>query len=168
MSLKIAIAKILYKFIGFREDPHELFRESGVDPDDHILEIGSTIGFHTFPLAEIADNGKVYAVDISEEAIEHLKKKREKKGSDNIVPICGDAADLKLKNKELDKIVCFDTLHDIEDPKKALNNWLKHLKSGGLFLYRDPEISSDKISEYSNQELSKSDELLDVKVFKKE
>ena len=139
-----------------------------MDLDDDILEIGCAIGFHTFPLADLAEDGEAYTVDISEDAIDYIKKKRREKDYQNITPICEDARELDLQNKEFDKIVCFDTLHDLDAPKKALNRWLKRLKNGGLFLYRDPEIDPDTILDSSTKKLSKIDEIEGVTVFEKE
>jgi len=90
-----------------------------VDSDDNILEIGYAIGFHTFQLADLAKDGEIYAVDISEDAVDYLKKKRGKDDR-NITPICKDARHVDLQNKEFDKIVCFDTLHDLYAPKKSI------------------------------------------------
>jgi len=38
MSPKAQRAKLLYWFIGFKEDPHELFNKVGVNSNNDILE----------------------------------------------------------------------------------------------------------------------------------
>ncbi|MEF8836102.1 MAG: class I SAM-dependent methyltransferase [Candidatus Thermoplasmatota archaeon] len=167
MSPKLLLARLAYWLLSFKENPHEVFNRIGVEKEDHILEIGCAIGFHTFPLADLAEEGHIYAVDISEEFIDFLEKKRKKKGYENITPICEDAEKIGLKNEKLDKVVCFRTIHDMQNPEKALENWLSHLRSGSLLLYRDPEISIDSIIEYSEEELVEVDEIEDVHLFRK-
>ncbi len=167
MSAKVLLARIIYWFAGLKEDPHELFSRIGVEKDDEILEMGCAIGFHTFPLADLAEDGKVYAVDISEEFIDYMERKSKNEGYENIVPLCEDAEEIGLENEDLDKIVCFDTLHELEDPGNGLRDMLDHLRSNGLFLYRDPEISVEKILEYSERDLVYVEEIKRTHVFKK-
>ncbi len=168
MSAKVLLARIIYWFAGLKEDPHELFSRIGVEKDDEILDIGCAIGFHTFHLADLAEDGKVYAVDISEEFIDYMEKKSKDGCYENIVPLCEDAEEIGLEYKDLDKIVCFDTLHELEDPENGLREMLDHLRSNGLFLYRDPEISAETVLEYSEGKLVELFETKSVHVFKKE
>lgn len=117
MSLKLHIARFLYWLKRRQEDPVELFKEVGIKRDDVILEIGCATGFYTEALSEIVKDGKVYAVDISEEFISYLKKKDRK--NDNVTPICESADSVELKENSLDKIICFNTLHEIPDISTA-------------------------------------------------
>lgn len=167
MSAKVLLARILYWFTGLKEDPYELFSRIGVEEDDDILELGCAIGFHTFALADLAEDGKIYAVDISEEFITYIERKSKNEGYRNIVPICEDAEEIGLENKDLDKTVCFDTLHHLDDPEKGLREILDHLEPSGLFLYRDPELSAETVLEYSEGKLVELFETKKVHVFKK-
>jgi len=163
MSVKLSIARFLYWLKRRHEDPIELFKELGIERDDLILEIGCATGFYTEALSDIAQDGKVYAVDISEEFIKYLKKKDRK--NDNVAPICDSADDVVLKENSIDKIVCFNTLHEIPDIQRGFDIWLSALKDGGEFIYRDPEIGPEKIPELSKGRLSKVREEGDITIF---
>lgn len=163
MSLKLHIARFLYWLKRRQEDPVELFKEVGIKSDDVILEIGCATGFYTEALSEIVKDGKVYAVDISEEFISYLKKKDRK--NDNVTPICESADSVELKENSLDKIICFNTLHEIPDMQRGFDMWLSALKKDGEFIYRDPEIDSDKIPELSKGRLTKVREEGDITIF---
>jgi SAM-dependent methyltransferase len=151
MSIRLLIVRLVYWFKGLLEDPEELFNSLGVAENDTILEIGCAIGYHTFPLAEIAVNGRVYAVDIWEEGLEHIRRKMGAKR--NIELLCRSAETVEFAPALLDKVVCFDTLHDLTNPEQAVNRWTESLKEGGELLFRDPEISPERISTFSGGQL---------------
>ncbi len=123
------------------EDPKELFKELNVENSDKILEIGCAIGYHTFPLAKIASAGKIYAVDIWEKGLTHLRNKIRNDKYKNIETICCSAETIQFPLSSLDKIFCFDTLHCVPNFEHVLEKWVGFLKEGGKFFYRDPKIS---------------------------
>ncbi len=161
MSLKLMVMRTMYGMKGFSEDPLELFVVLGVEHSDRILEIGCAIGYHTVPLARIAFKGQVYAVDIWEEGLSYLKRKN----LSNVEIICGSGESIDMPPSSLDKIVCFDTLHEVSDPAKAIETWTQFLKKGGNFFYRDPEISPESIHVFSKDNLHYVDTIKGVSVF---
>ena len=151
MSLKLTIALILYRLKGLFEDPVELFKKLGVESGDRILEIGCAIGYHTLPLAEIASEGQVFAIDIWEEGLRHLEGKI--RPGQNIETICCSAEAIDLPASSLDKVVCFDTLHDVTNFEHAIEKWVEFLKKGGWLYYRDPMMPPEKIQTLSRGKL---------------
>ncbi|MEA3439320.1 MAG: class I SAM-dependent methyltransferase [Chloroflexota bacterium] len=149
--MKLLIVRLLYWLKGLFEDPNELLKALGVEEGDRVLEIGCAIGYHTMPLAAIASNGKVYAIEIWEEGLAHLKRTVE--SAKNIDVICQSAEAVDLINSSLDKIVCLDTLHDIPDREMAVKRWMAYLKEGGRLLYRDSVIPAEKIPACSEGKL---------------
>jgi ubiquinone/menaquinone biosynthesis C-methylase UbiE len=147
MSIKLCIVRFLYWYKGLFEDPADLFTALGVEEIDKILEIGCAIGYHTIPLSQIARRGKVYAVDIWEEGLAYLESRIEPDQDIEIVRCSADI--LEFPPSSLDKVICFDTLHDIPEPGNALDVWAGFLKQGGEFLYRDPSISPEKVQAYT-------------------
>lgn len=115
--------------------------------DDKILEVGCAIGYHTIPLSQIVRRGKVYAVDIWEEGLADLESRIEPNQNIEIIRCSADI--LELPQSSLDKVICFDTLHDIPEPGNALKVWAGFLKQGGEFFYRDPSISPERIQTYT-------------------
>jgi len=116
MYLKLIVARILYGFKGLFENPLDMFKILGVNPKEEILEIGCAIGYHALALAEVACEGKVYAVDIWKEGLSYLKSKI--KPAQNIEVICCSAEVIELPASSLDKVFCFDTLHEIPYPEQ--------------------------------------------------
>ncbi len=162
MSIKVKVANLMYWFKGLHEDPVELFKNLNIKSSDAILEIGCATGFYTEALSQVADNGKIYAVDISKDFISYVKKNSD----DNVETICRSAEKINFADKSVDKIVCFNTLHELPDAEEALKVWSMILKKDGRFLYRDPEISAKDILEMSEGELKEVDEVENVHIFK--
>jgi ubiquinone/menaquinone biosynthesis C-methylase UbiE len=163
MSLKLLLIRALYAIKGLFEDPIDLFEALAVQEHDQILEIGCAIGYHTIPLARLASHGKVYAVDIWEEGLAWLKRKT--RSEHNIEIILSSAEVICLPPASLDKILCFDTFHEIPDREKALQRWLTFLKKGGAFFYRDPIIPANEILSLSARRLIQSQKLKDIQLF---
>lgn len=164
MSLKLMVMRTLYGLKGYFENPLELFKALGVKNNDRILEIGCAIGYHTNPLARIASKGKVYAVDIWEEGLSYIKRMN----LSNVEIICASGESVDMPPSSLDKIVCFDTLHEVPDPARTIEIWTQFLKKGGNLLYRDPEISHESIHVFSKDNLHYVDTLEGVSVFVRE
>ena len=161
--MKLFVVRVLYWFKSLFEDPMGLFRALGVESGDIVLEIGCAIGYHTLPLARIASPGQVYAVDIWEEGLAYLKHKT---GPDERIEIiCGGAETVELPPSSLDKVVCFDTLHDVPDFARAVVKWAGFLREGGKLLYLDPTIPADKIPMLSGGKLHPNGTIEGVHVF---
>jgi len=147
MSGRFLLARLLYWLKGLSEDPVELFTVLGVESSDRVLEIGCAIGYHTLALAQIASQGKVYAVDVWEEGLAYLRARADPGW--NVETICCSAEAVGLPAASLDKVVCFNTLHHVPDPERAVERWVESLKQGGQVLYRDLEISPERIQAFS-------------------
>lgn len=163
MSLKLSLVRLAYWCKSWTERPVELFKALDVRPGDDILEVGCAAGYHTFSLAEVAFKGKIYAVDVWEEGIALIKSRM--RPEQNIKVICGGAETIELAPSSLDKIVCFDTLHDVSDLERSVERWAGFLKDGGKFLYRDPVIGPDKIRLSSKGMLQETEMIKGVHVF---
>jgi SAM-dependent methyltransferase len=161
--IKLLLARVIYWLKGLSESPAELFKALGVEKTDQILEIGCAIGYHTLPLARIASEGQVYAVDVWEEALAHLDRRA---GSlDNVEVICRSGDAVEFPPGSLDKVVCFDTLHELDDPEQALRRWVGFLRPGGKLLYRDPIVPAARIGALSGGRLRGLEATYGVDVF---
>jgi ubiquinone/menaquinone biosynthesis C-methylase UbiE len=163
MSLRLLLVRALYRLRMLREDPVELFRELGVECDDQILEIGCAIGYHTLALAELAREGKIYAVDIWAEGLRFLQSRI--KPGQAMELICRSAEEIVLPWGSLDKIFCFDTLHDLPHPEKAVQRWVDFLKEDGRFYFKDPEISPEQVERLSSNRLRRVGSIEGITIF---
>lgn len=161
--MKLIAARILYWLRGLFEDPVALFKALGVESTDRILEIGCAIGYHTLPLAEIASEGKIVADDVWQEGLVYLQ---EQVGSDDRVEVICESAELiELPPASLDKVICFDTLHEVPDLEHTVTRWADFLREGGKLLYRDPEITPERVLALSNGKLRRVGTVRGVYVF---
>lgn len=166
VSAKLVLARLLYWWRGLFEDPVQLFIRVGVESTDSVLEIGCAIGFYTTALAQIASNGRVLAVDTWEEGIAFIG--RRPGNEQNVELICMDAELLELPSSSLDKVVCFDTFHEVPDHERALERWVTFLKKRGKFYYRDPVFSPQGIERISKGTLRRSETIEKIHVFCRE
>jgi ubiquinone/menaquinone biosynthesis C-methylase UbiE len=163
MLARLAIVRAIYWLKSLGEDPVEIFERLGVKSDDQILEIGCAIGYHTFALARLAPEGKVYAVDIWAEGLQFLQSRI--KPGQNIEIIHDNAEDIEFPPASLDKIFCFNTLHELSYPKKALQRWAKFLKGDGKLYFKDPEISPEQVEKLSEGKLQKVGTVHKISIF---
>lgn len=83
----------------------------------------------------------------------------------NVELFCLGADDVPLHPDSLDKIVCFDTLHALPNPAKAVDLWVQWLRPRGKVLYRDPEISATDVLGYAAGSLRHAGRIRGVDVF---
>ena len=100
-----------------RLPPEKVISLLDLEHEDVVLDLGAGTGFLTFPLSEIVENGKVYAVDVQEEMLEELRKKCEEKGCENIEVILSEEGRIPISDKEVNKCFLLNVLHEIEDMK---------------------------------------------------
>jgi ubiquinone/menaquinone biosynthesis C-methylase UbiE len=120
------------------QNPEEILRAIGVTPGSVFIDIGCGSGFFTVPAARLVDNyGKVYALDMSRDAVALLKERAAVEGLRNIVAEVGMAED-RIFCEACANIVFFGiVLHDFDDPDKVLLNAGKMLKPAGRLVDLD-------------------------------
>src|SRR5262245_13112805 len=98
--------------------PGEVMDALGVKPGYRVADLGAGYGYFTFRLAaRVGADGKVYAVDIDEEAINKVRQRKEREKLEQVEPILSVSADPRLPN-DLDAVLIVDTYH--EDRKSVV------------------------------------------------
>jgi len=108
--------------------------------DSHMIacDIGSGSGGWTIPLAKKLENGKVYAVDIKEEALSALRSKLDDERIFNVELLLADIEKgVKIADNTIDFIILSNVLFEVEDKKKVLAESQRILKSNGRLLIID-------------------------------
>ena len=123
-------------------DAENALQEVGLKTGDTFLDAGCGEGSFSIPAAEIiGDSGKVYAIDISEEAINTLKEEIKKKSIKNIQAFVGDIAKkLSIEDESIDVCLMANILHGLVVRKKvegALKEIFRVLKPGGTLAVID-------------------------------
>ena len=104
--------------------PSKVVRIIGIYDDYRVADLGSGTGYFTRVLSRaVGDEGKVFAVDVESEMLEHIEQ-REDMGPAEVVTVLADPADPKLPERELDVILVVNTWHHID----GRVNYLKKLR----------------------------------------
>lgn len=118
--------------------PEKVLSLLNLQPNDVLLDIGAGIGYFTFPAADIlSEEGKVLAVDVSEQMIAELKRRAE--GRANITFICADAEQIPLPDEIADKVLMAFVLHEVSNRNRALQEIARLLKIDGIALIAEWE-----------------------------
>lgn len=111
-----------------------------------VADIGAGSGYYTFKIAPKVPQGKVFAVEIQDQAINYLKAKSKELGFSNVIPVMGTEKSPNLPVASVDLAIMVDVYHELEFPVEMLAAIKKSLKPEGKLLlieYRgeDPAIA---------------------------
>lgn len=100
-------------------------------PGAVVADIGAGSGVFTLPLARVAAQGTVYAVDIDQGLVDHIAKKAQEQKATNVRAVLGGFTDPKLPARNVDVALIFDVLHHIEGRAEYLRNLASYVRAGG-------------------------------------
>lgn len=111
-----------------------------------VADIGAGSGFYTFRIAPKVPDGKVYAVEIQDDAIQYLQDRSKELGFDNVITVKGAEDSPSLPENSIDLAIMVDVYHELEFPVEMLAAIRQSLKPDGKLLlieYRgeDPEVA---------------------------
>ena len=125
--------------------PGEVMDALSVKPGDRVADIGSGFGYFTFRLAaRVGAEGKVYAVDISEEAINKVRQRKERENLQQVEPILSAEDDPRLPTG-LDEVLIVDSYHEFRKYDQIMQAVFRALKSGGRLGIIDGEAKSGEL-----------------------
>lgn len=99
-----------------------------------VADVGAGSGFYTFRIAEKVPEGKVYAVEIQENAIKYLQQKSKSLNLNNVEVVKGSAQQTGLPPGSIDLLIMVDVYHELEFPDAYLRSIKKTLKPSGKLL----------------------------------
>lgn len=99
-----------------------------------VADIGAGSGFYTFRVAQRIPKGKIYAVEIQDEAITFLKKKASDDRYANVTVIKGNEQSPNLPANSIDLAFMVDVYHELQYPAAYLSALKKALKPNGQLL----------------------------------
>ena len=116
----------------------EVLSKLQLKPGNVVADLGSGPGVFSLPLAKaVAPGGKVYAVDIDQQFLDHIKGKAQAQNVTNITPVLGKFSDPALPAKDVDVAFFHDVLHHIEDRAGYLKNLATYVKPSGRIVVID-------------------------------
>lgn len=125
-----------------------------------IADIGAGTGYYTFKIASKVPKGKVYAVEIQNDAIKYLKDRSKKLQQNNVTVIKGGEQSPNLPDNTIDLALMVDVYHELLYPHEMLQAIRRSLKLKGKLLlleYRaeDPKIQIKELHKMSVAQVNK-------------
>jgi len=120
------------------QKPEAVMRMLGLQQGDTVADIGAGTGYFTRILSGLAGpQGRVYAVDVEQAMLDHLRGRDDIQFPDNIVPVLAAPDDPKLPDGELDLIFTANTWHHIDNRPAYLERLRRALKPYGRLVIID-------------------------------
>jgi predicted methyltransferase len=131
----------------------EILQALKLKPGMWVADVGAGTGLFTRLFAPLVSaEGRVFAVDISEEFIRNILRMAEDSGLTNIEGVVNSQTSLGLQPQSIDVAFVCDTYHHFEHPKSMLNSLYRSMKSGARLVIIDfrkqPGISSTWVMEH--------------------
>lgn len=111
-----------------------------------VADIGAGTGFYTFKICNRVPKGKVYAVEIQNDAVSYLKNKAGQLNTTNVVVVKGTEKSPELPENSLDLAVMVDVYHELSYPHEMLQAIRRSLKPSGKLLLLEYRAEDAKVS----------------------
>ncbi len=123
---------------------------TGVEQGMAVADVGAGTGLFTEIFAErVGPTGKVYAVDILPDFMEHIDKRMREAGHANVETVLCTAKSTNLPPQSVDLVFLCDVYHHLEYPGSSLASIRRALKPEGRLVVVDfqriPGVSRDWI-----------------------
>jgi precorrin-6B methylase 2 len=133
------------RYTNERQPPDKIMAAIGVKAGMVIGEVGAGQGRFTVHLArKVGESGKIYANDIDESSLEHLRDRCKRIGLNNVDIIHGQVEDPLFPKDSLDMVFMILTYHHLAKPVALLKNLIPSLKPGATVVVVDPDPEKDK------------------------
>ena len=130
------------------EHASEVLAHVGVSHAQTILDYGCGAGTFTIPTAMIVgERGKVYAFEAHSSRLELVREKAKEAALSNIVTVLSDSSkpSIDLPDKNVDIILVYDVMHEIDDRRGLLQELHRVLKGDGILSVFPMHMGTEKL-----------------------
>lgn len=149
-----------YKIRDLFSPAGEILEEFNINKGDTVVDYGCGPGRYLKKASNlVGENGKVYAVDIHDLAIEYAKAEINQNNLQNVLPVLVQNNDISIDDNIADVIYALDMFHHISKPKIFFQKLSKIIKKDGILFIEDGHQSrEDSINKIEQSSLWKIDE----------
>jgi ubiquinone/menaquinone biosynthesis C-methylase UbiE len=127
----------------------EIVAALGLKPGMAVADIGAGTGLFTRMISRaVGESGEIYAVDISDEFVEHVEKLAREQKMTNIVGVVCKPDSVALPPASIDLAFICDTYHHFEYPHKTMRSIHKALRPKGQVVLIDFHRIEGKSSDW--------------------
>jgi ubiquinone/menaquinone biosynthesis C-methylase UbiE len=128
------------KWVGVFDDPgrdewqkpEHVVQALGLKPGQRVADIGAGTGYFNRHLARaVGRKGKVYAIDIEPQMVEHMRERAEREETPQVEAILGAPDDPRLPEGGVDLVLIVDTYHHVDSRVRYLRRLASRLRPGG-------------------------------------
>ncbi|MFN7877153.1 MAG: class I SAM-dependent methyltransferase [Pirellula sp.] len=143
----------------------EIVKACRIEKGMVLADIGAGTGLFTRLFAkEVGENGKVLAVDIAENFLEHIKITSRSLGLKNIEPVLCTPDSTNLPQSSIDLAYICDTYHHFEFPLKTLASLHQALKPNGRVILIDFKRIKGESSEWTMNHVRAGQEVFEEEI----
>ena len=118
--------------------PVQILNQLEIESDIVAADFGCGSGSWILPLAQKAENGVIYAVDILGEPLDALRARIDSQAISNVKTILSNVEkDVKIPNESCDLVLMTNLLFETEDKQAVMEQGKRVLKPGGKILVVD-------------------------------
>ncbi len=118
-------------------NPDKIWQAIGGADLRTVVDIGAGIGFFAIPFARKIPEGTVYACDLSEEMVGHLKLAIAAEEAANVTPVKTEEVRVPLADGIADLVFMINLHHELDRPADSLAECRRLLRGGGKVAIMD-------------------------------
>lgn len=136
-----------------------------IEPGQTVADIGAGTGLFTRMFSEaVGDKGRVIAVDIAKEFLDHIEATSRERGVKNVDTLLCTADSTELPENSIDVAFICDTYHHFEFPLKTMASLRHALKPGGRVIVVDYHRIPGKTSEWAMNHIRAGQEVFESEI----
>ncbi len=136
-----------------------------IKPGETVADIGAGTGIFTRLFSDsVGDKGRVIAVDIAKNFLEHIEKVSAELGQKNVETLLGTAESTELPENSIDVAFICDTYHHFEFPQKTLASLYRAMKPGGRLFVIDFHRIQGKSNEWTLEHVRAGQEVFEREI----